>query len=152
MKVLFVEGEPVPKARPRMGKGGNVFTPRTTTAAEKKIRAAWVAEYGAEPEDGPVQIVLTFRYPPLNGWPKWKKEAAAEKRISKATKPDIDNLAKTVMDALNGIAYTDDSRVAWLSAKKCYTTEPQGTLIEVFPVPEPKRKTQADIIEEGRWF
>lgn len=152
MKVLFVEGEPVPKARPRMGKGGNVFTPRTTTAAEKKIRAAWVAEYGAEPEDGPVQIFLTFRYPPLTSWPKWKKEAAEKTRISKATKPDIDNLAKTVMDALNGIAYTDDSRVAWLSAKKCYTTEPQGTLIEIVPVKPMKPRTGADIIEEGRYF
>ena len=149
MKVLFVEGEPVPKARPRMGKNTKrAYTPRKTKNAERMIRAAWIAENGAEPEEGPVQVFITFRYPPLARWAKWKKE----QRIPKPTRPDIDNLAKTVMDALNGIAYKDDNQVTWLSAKKCYTNEPAGTLIEVVPVKPMKPRTGADIIEEGRYF
>lgn len=37
---------------------------------------------------------------------------------------DLDNLAKFVLDALNGIAYDDDSQVATLTCAKAYTTSP----------------------------
>lgn len=34
-------------------------------------------------------------------------------------KPDADNIAKLVLDALNGIAYRDDAQVDYLSVIKC---------------------------------
>lgn len=33
-------------------------------------------------------------------------------------KPDVDNIAKTVLDALNGVAYADDSQVVRLVVNK----------------------------------
>lgn len=36
-------------------------------------------------------------------------------------KPDADNIAKTICDALNGVAYDDDKQIAWLSVYKQYS-------------------------------
>ena len=41
-------------------------------------------------------------------------------RILPVKKPDCDNIAKIVLDALNKIAYKDDAQVAELSVKKRY--------------------------------
>lgn len=42
-----------------------------------------------------------------------------------AKKPDIDNLLKAVLDALNGKAYHDDNQIVDISAKKLYSNEPK---------------------------
>ena len=39
-------------------------------------------------------------------------------------KPDIDNMAKTVLDALNGLAYVDDSQIYSLTLYKTYSERP----------------------------
>lgn len=36
-------------------------------------------------------------------------------------KPDCDNIAKTILDALNGLAYDDDAQVVYLSVYKLYS-------------------------------
>ena len=38
-------------------------------------------------------------------------------------KPDVDNVAKIILDALNGIAYKDDKQVVTLIVKKSYAGE-----------------------------
>ena len=38
-------------------------------------------------------------------------------------KPDCDNIAKAVLDALNGLAYKDDSQVTELTVRKLYAEE-----------------------------
>jgi Holliday junction resolvase RusA-like endonuclease len=43
-------------------------------------------------------------------------------------KPDIDNLLKLIKDALNGIAWLDDSCVARVYASKCYDYEPSCSI------------------------
>ncbi|MEX5590971.1 RusA family crossover junction endodeoxyribonuclease, partial [Pseudomonas urmiensis] len=40
-------------------------------------------------------------------------------------KPDADNIAKAVTDALNGLAYKDDSQIVILSVYKQYGETPQ---------------------------
>jgi Holliday junction resolvase RusA-like endonuclease len=40
-------------------------------------------------------------------------------------KPDIDNVLKIVLDALNGVAYKDDSRVVSVSGRKIYSMTPK---------------------------
>jgi len=40
-------------------------------------------------------------------------------------KPDCDNIAKIICDALNGIVYHDDSQVVDLEIRKYYSDEPK---------------------------
>lgn len=37
-------------------------------------------------------------------------------------KPDIDNIVKVVADALNGVAYHDDTQIVMVVAKKVYSS------------------------------
>lgn len=46
-------------------------------------------------------------------------------------KPDVDNIAKAVLDALNGIAYDDDSQVVELTVKKWNRTSRETELMGV---------------------
>lgn len=46
-------------------------------------------------------------------------------RIRPIIKPDTDNIIKAVLDALNGLAYEDDSEVVSVTAKKYYSAEPR---------------------------
>ena len=45
-------------------------------------------------------------------------------RIRPTQKPDADNIAKSVLDALNGLAYADDKQVVTLEVDKHYGEEP----------------------------
>lgn len=106
-----VFGLPVPWARARTS-GRRFFTDERTASAKRKVALAAKAA-GAVPFDGPVTVALTFDYD------------ADETRVEitprpdgKATRPDVDNLCKLVMDALNGVAWVDDGQVATLWAHK----------------------------------
>lgn len=82
-----LEGDPIPKGRPRHGRGHS-FTPKRTRDAEQAIRDH-VAGGDVVPFDVPVYVTLDF-------YCKTRRRT------------DWDNLAKLVTDALNKIAYTDD--------------------------------------------
>lgn len=119
-KRLFIPGEPVAKARPRVTRSGHAYTPKKTELAERAIRNAWIEKYSEEQMSGPLKVHITFLYEVPKSWPKWKREQAERYTLPKITKPDTDNLVKTVMDALNGIAYKDDSVVYEILARKKY--------------------------------
>lgn len=87
---LTIPGNPHPKERPRMAKGRTI-TPAKTLAAEAIIAHA-ARKLIKEPVSVPVRLTIHFHRADLR-------------------QCDIDNLTKTVMDALNGIAYTDDHLV-----------------------------------------
>ena len=48
-------------------------------------------------------------------------------------RPDIDNLAKAILDGLNGIAYTDDNQVAELEIQKLYSDKAR-TEVEIIEI------------------
>lgn len=93
-----VPGEPRPKERPRFGKRG-VYTPRRTSAFERKVQFAALAAK-LKRAVGHVAISLQFC-------------------LGNARRVDIDNLIKSVLDALNGIAWEDDAQITNLRAMKC---------------------------------
>jgi len=98
---FIVAGAPVPKQRPRFNtKTGKVYTPRKTKTAEDHI--AW--EYRASSGDYPlIDDALDL-------------SVAISFFLAKGQRADIDNLTKTVLDALNGIAWKDDAQVVELHA------------------------------------
>lgn len=85
---LTVLGDPRSKGRPRFTRGGRTYTPKDTVIQETAI-ADQARAAGATPYDGPCGVEADFF-------------CATRRRT------DGDNLMKLVLDALNGVAYTDD--------------------------------------------
>lgn len=56
-------------------------------------------------------------------WPKKRQAEAAEGRMPLASKPDIDNIVKMVLDAMNGIVYPDDRLVVSVMASKGWSPD-----------------------------
>ena len=73
---------------------------------------------------GAVQLELKFCM-------KTKSSKCLQKQTWHTCRPDVDNLAKPVEDALTGIAYRDDSQIARLCVSKVYK-EPEGVEIVIY--------------------
>lgn len=117
-KVLILDYIPKAKGRPRMGKFG-VYTPKATRDSENAIAAEWRRIHGAAMWEKTAVTVCVFLSVPMPAsWSKKKKALAHLKPC--VSRPDIDNTLKTVLDALNGIAYADDAQVFSVSASKFY--------------------------------
>jgi Holliday junction resolvase RusA-like endonuclease len=56
---------------------------------------------------------------------KKKQQSMLHGGIRPTKKPDCDNIAKAVLDALNGIAYYDDSQVVTVTVEKLYSDTPR---------------------------
>jgi Holliday junction resolvase RusA-like endonuclease len=120
---FFVPGDCVPWARAGGGKTGHRFTPvkqRDYMAALKLFCQR--AMHGAQPLDGPVDLKVEARYP----WPKsmTRKKRELPGAYWRTGRPDFDNLAKIVGDALNNIAWLDDAQIAFASVSKVYSDIP----------------------------
>lgn len=132
-KRLVMTIEPKPKERPRVTMVAGhpkIYTPRATQEYEKAISDAWKKENGLLPFTGPVtvRIVLGMKIPKSASKAKIRK--MLDRQIRPTVKPDVDNCAKSILDALNGIAYVDDNQIVSLSARKYYTDMPK-VLIKV---------------------
>lgn len=123
MELRFtIPGEPVAWARARLS-GRVHFTPGKQRAAAGLIQViASEAMAGAAPLDCPVAVTITAIWP----WPKsmTKKRRRLAGSHYKISKPDADNIAKLVGDALNGIVWRDDALVARLNIQKQYGLVP----------------------------
>lgn len=87
--------------------------------------AARSAMHGLEPFDCAVQVAVTFEF---------VKPASVRKRLLPTVKPDIDKLARALLDGLtDGGVFTDDARVTTLIAHKKYA-ETAGAIISVVEV------------------
>ena len=130
---IYVAGQPVGKARPRVTRTGRVYTPTKTMKAEASIQdAAREAMQGQQPMEGPVYVSAAFNMAIPTSWTKGKQTQARNDELMPTAKPDLDNLAKTILDALNGIVYRDDSQVVQLAISKRYSDQP-GTFITIRP-------------------
>lgn len=123
---FFVECTPRAKGRPRFARMGNfikVYSAKKTIQFEKLIAAECKSAMGAEqPLSGAVHVSLKFHFPPPTKWKKAAREAPD--LIPHTTAPDIDNLCKSVLDGLNGIAWDDDCQVCSVVASKAYSLKP----------------------------
>lgn len=120
-----VLGEPVAKARPRFNsKTRMTYTNQKTRNAERLIQTEYIKQGGRNKNDysGKVEIELVFVFPIRKSWSKKKQKAMLNKPHT--IKPDLDNLEKTVLDALNGLAFKDDSQVCLVIKEKFWSNEP----------------------------
>ena len=79
---------------------------------------SYIGQGGKHYGDAPVEVLVTAYIEPPKSWSKKKRETAYGKPHTK--KPDADNIVKSVLDGLNGIAYNDDSQVFHEDGKKFY--------------------------------
>ena len=121
-KIQFeIPGKPVGKARARSTKSGHHFTPKKTVYYEKTVAlVAEAAMQGQAPWTSPVTLTVSMVCAPADSWPKWKREGALIGQIAPTTKPDLDNVLKSLKDAMNGIVYVDDCQVVSVSMSKFY--------------------------------
>lgn len=125
MTVEFtIPGAPQGKERPRFTKNGYAYTPAKTRDYEKMVAWAYHAEAHGTVFDGPISASIVAVFPIPHSWSKKKRETAAGGCLLPMVKPDLDNIAKIVLDSLNGIAYKDDAAITDLTVIKRYGTRP----------------------------
>ena len=74
--------------------------------------------------DIPLRVRILAKFPIPESWSKKNKEKALKGEIMPNKKPDLDNIAKIILDGLNGVAYTDDKQVTSMEIEKVYSDEP----------------------------
>ena len=117
-----VEGDPVGKQRPRFSRG-RTYTPKKTVDYESLIASkASQAMGSSEPLQTPVAIFIWISHAIPASYSKKRKEACLN-GLDWPKKPDLDNVAKVFLDAMNGIVYKDDVQVVKLRVSKRYYTE-----------------------------
>jgi len=123
--ITFIKIKPKPAPRPRVTKNGT-YNNADYTTYKSVIAHTFKSIHGNKKSTNPIAMKIDFFFEIPKSWSKKKKESASW-HISR---PDTDNLVKGVKDALNGIAYKDDSQVCYLQARKQYA-QFSGIRIEI---------------------
>ena len=69
----------------------------------------------------PLKVIINVYMPIPKSFSKKKYEQALKGEIRPVVKPDCDNIAKNINDALNGIVYPDDKQITCLTVNKFYS-------------------------------
>jgi Holliday junction resolvase RusA-like endonuclease len=105
-----------------VGSFTKVYTDKQTMGYESKIaHFAKQAIGSTQPLKTPVSVYLYVRLPIPQSYPKKRREACLSGAEKPCKKPDIDNIAKTYLDAMNGVIFVDDTQVIDLHVKKLYS-------------------------------
>lgn len=120
--VFVIPGQPVGKGRPRFTKTGHAFTPSKTAQYEALIRRLWDKSY--PPMEGAVAVKIIAGCQVPKGSSRKQRSLMLGGDIPHTKKPDVDNIAKIVMDGLNGLAYHDDAQVVELTVRREYMAVP----------------------------
>lgn len=124
---FVIHGEPASKARARFTKRGSkvvAWTPQETQRAERDMRIAYLAAIGGTDEpvatdkDAAFGVVATFY-------------------CGTGQRRDVDNMLKLICDALNKVAWVDDSQVTFIAGRKLRVTKEEA-------------RTEVAIYDQGR--
>ena len=123
-----IHGTPRPMPRPRFV-NGKAFTSHRAKRVQRmiaeQVMVAMREDGRTDPFAGKVEIKLCFIFQ------RAKANRKGEPIEHRASKPDIDNLTKLVLDACNGVAYTDDAQIVALHAYKWEDDKPPMTIVDI---------------------
>lgn len=145
---LTVYTEIQTKPRPRavsFGGHARVYTPKIALSYERFIATTYDQECGTFFKDRAIVVELTFHFKTPSGWPKWKQWQVDKYQCYCDKHKDIDNLAKSVLDALNNVAYFDDKQIIELHCTKLWTNDRERIDIVIYDTEKP---TDTQIKEE----
>jgi len=115
---LTIPGKPMGKQRPKFW-NGHAATPTKTVNYETLVKELYIANKLPMLE-GAIMANISIYYDIPKSTSKKKKALMLDWEIYPTKKPDIDNILKIIFDALNGIAYKDDSQIINVSCEKKY--------------------------------
>ncbi len=116
MANILIKIRPKAAPRPRVTRNGT-YNPKGYTDYKKAISIISKTKFEVKETALKMKIEFFFKVP--KSWSKVKKENIPHH----TSKPDVDNLVKSIKDALNGVAYKDDSQVISVFARKQYSDE-----------------------------
>ena len=145
---------PVAKGRPRFSHWGgytHTYTPTKTLHEEKIIKEHLKQEWTFEPIDSPIKVFIEFYMPIPTSYSKKKvNEIMVECKGKHYKKPDLDNLAKLILDAMNGLVFRDDALICELNLVKKYSTLPRIEITidtgDINPLTQTKEKKKYNCI------
>lgn len=117
-----VVGEIKTKQRPRatvINGFARVYTPKDTTNYENYVRSEYQRQNGEYFSDKPLVAVLKAYYKAPENITKYNRFES----LACVCHQDLDNLAKIILDSLNGIAFVDDKQVVGIKCTKEYAAD-----------------------------
>jgi len=127
MIAIVIPGEPKGKGRPRLGKGFT-YTPKDTVNYENLVKMCYMEQAEDMKLEGELKAKIIAYYSISKSTSKKRRNLMIEEKIRPTKKPDLDNVAKIILDSLNKIAYDDDSNVVSLTIEKYYSENPRVEL------------------------
>ena len=133
-----IHGEPKSKLRPRIasrGKHASMYQPQQNIMYENLVKVSYLESIK---DSTPKEFMdsKTALNVSINAFFSIPKSTSKKKRLEMIhgellpiKKPDVDNLAKTILDSLNGIAYHDDAQVVFCCITKQYSENPRIEVI-----------------------
>ena len=120
-----VPGKIIGKGRPRLNSyTGQVYTPTRTKDYENLIIQYFMLKYPRfKPFEGRVSVEITANFEVPKSTKKSDKALMLENKINPLKKPDIDNIVKIILDAMNECAFKDDTQITKLTVEKKYANE-----------------------------
>lgn len=129
MEVKFtILGEPKGKGRPRFCRNtGHAITPKDTVNYETLVHMEYVAqcEEFRFPDDAMLDMRIKAYYSIPKSKSKKQRVAMLSGKIRPTKKPDMDNVVKIIADALNQVAYRDDTQIVDCQCRKFYSENPR---------------------------
>lgn len=122
IKKIVIPLIPLPAPRPRFSKFGT-YNPKSYT--EYKDALLTISKVQCKTYyDGLIRLDITF-YMPIPASLSKKKRSELIEQHYHIKKPDLDNLLKSVKDALEGTYYKNDSQICEVNMKKVYSDKPR---------------------------
>lgn len=120
------------KARPRVNTYTNrAYTPTNTKDYEMLIKQYFKIKYPKYvPLENRVSVKILAQFKIPKNTSKKNAENMLNGNISPTKKPDIDNIVKIILDALNTMAFKDDNQITKLEVEKIYG-EQEKILVKV---------------------
>lgn len=128
-KVYVIEGECVPKARPKYNRWGGTYgkAHKRQKKYENHIKASLI-ELGAKKSKKALEVTVHIYKGFLKSWTKKQLREAKNGELLPVKRPDVDNYVKSVLDGAEGQLFEDDSQIVKLVVEKRYEEVPRVEL------------------------
>ena len=140
--IFEVQGKPTGKARARTFYNANLgrtqsITPQGTVSYENLVKTCYTQKLeqiegtGGWFDKQPLAMTVIAYFEIPKSASKKNREKMVMGLLLPTKKPDADNIAKIICDALNGVAYHDDTQIVQLNIIKRYTAAQPKVIVEL---------------------